>query len=112
MAIMEVPSWMVGMPLTSFQLLVAAGALLICAALLLAVRQRMRVTMERSLLTDELIIYLGRIADALEQQRTPSTDEVTVAVMRRLEEMGNAKANGKVREMPFTMLGREFRTEE
>jgi hypothetical protein len=29
-----------------------------------------------------------------------------------MEEMGNAKANGKVREMPFTMLGREVRTEE
>jgi len=65
---MEGQNWMMSIPVTSFQLLVAGGALLILAAVLLAVR--------------------------------------------RMEEMGNAKANGKVREMPFTMLGREFRTEE
>ena len=109
---MEGPNWMVSIPMTSFQLLVAGGALLICAAGLLALRRHTRVTLDRSLLTDELMIYLGRIADALEHQRTPSTDDVTVAVMRRMEEMGNAKANGKVREMRFTMLGREVRTEE
>lgn len=103
---------MLSVPLTSFQLLVAGGALLICAAALLGLRRRTRVTVERSLLTDELMIYLGRIADALERQRGVSTDEVTVAVMRRMEEMADAKANGKVREMPFTMLGREVRTEE
>jgi len=105
-------NWMASIPLTSFQLLLAAGVLLICAAVLLGLRRQTRVTVERSLLTDELMIYLGRIADALEHQRTPTTDDVTVAVMRRMEEMGNAKANGKVREMPFTMLGREVRTEE
>ena len=109
---MEGPNWMMSIPLTSFQLLVAGGALLICAAVLLALRRQTRVTVERSLLTDELMIYLGRIADALEHQRTPTTDDVTVAVMRRMEEMGNAKANGKVREIPFTMLGRDNRTEE
>ena len=100
------------LPVTSFELLVGGGALLICAAVLLALRRQTRVTLERSLLTDELMIYLGRIADALEHQKTPSTDDVTVAVMRRMEEIGNAKANGKVREMPFTMLGREVRTDE
>jgi hypothetical protein len=109
---MEGPNWIASIPVTSFQLLVAGGALLICAAVLLALRRQTRVTLERSLLTDELMIYLGRIADALEHQKTPSTDDVTVAVMRRMEEIGNAKANGKVREMPFTMLGREVRTDE
>lgn len=109
---MQGPNWMASIPLTSFQLLVAGGALLICAAVLLGLRRQTRVTVERSLLTDELMIYLGRIADALEKQRIPSTDDVTVSVMRRMEEMANAKPNGKVREMPFTMLGREVRTEE
>ena len=79
MAMMDGANWMVSVPVTSFQLLVAGGALLLCAAVMLALRRRTR---------------------------------VTVAVMRRMEEMGNAKANGKVREMPFTMLGREVRTEE
>jgi hypothetical protein len=110
MAMIEVPTWMVNVPLSSFQLLVGGGVLLICAAVLLG--RKTRLTVERSSLTDELMIYLGRIADALEQQRAPSTDEVTVAVVRRLEEMANTKPNGKVREMPFTMLGREVRTEE
>ena len=112
MAMMDGPNWMVSVPVTSFQLLVAGGALLVFAAVLLGLRRRTRVMVERSLLTDELLIYLGRIADALEHPRTSSTDDVTVAVMRRMEEMGNAKANGKVREMPFTMLGREVRTED
>jgi hypothetical protein len=112
MTMMEGQNWMMSIPVTSFQLLVAGGALLILAAVLLAVRRHTRVTLDRSMLTDELMIYLGRIADALEHQRTPTTDDVTVAVLRRMEEMGNAKANGKVREMPFSMLGREFRTEE
>jgi len=112
MAMMDGPNWMVSVPVTSFQLLVAGGALLVFAAVLLGLRRRTRVMVERSLLTDELMIYLGRIADALEHPRTSSTDDVTVAVMRRMEEMGNAKANGKVREMPFTMLGREVRTED
>ena len=111
MAMMDGPNWMVSVPVTSFQLLVAGGALLVFAAVLLGLRRRTRVMVERSLLTDELMIYLGRIADALEHPRTSSTDDVTVAVMRRMEEMGNAKANGKVREMPFTMLGRQVRTE-
>ena len=112
MAMMDGPNWMVSVPVTSFQLLVAGGALLVFAAVLLGLRRRTRVMVERSLLTDELMIYLGRIADALEHPRTSSTDDVTVAVMRRMEEMGNAKANGKVREMPFTMLGREVPTED
>jgi len=112
MTMMEGLNWMASIPLTSLQLLVAGGALLICAAVLLGLRRQTRVTVERSLLTDELMIYLGRIADALEKQRIPSTDDVTVSVMRRMEEMASAKPNGKVREMPFTMLGREVRTEE
>jgi len=112
MAMIGVPTWMINVPLSSFQLLVAGGVLLICAAALLVLGRKARVTVERSPLTDELMIYLGRIADALEQQRGPSTEEVTVAVVRRLEEMANTKPNGKVREMPFTMFGREVRTEE
>ena len=96
-------NWMASIPLTSFQLLLAAGVLLICAAVLLGLRRQTRVTVERSLLTDELMIYLGRIADALEHQRTPTTDDVTVAVMRRMEEVGNAKPNGKDWSSPLSV---------
>ena len=56
MAMMDGPNWMVSVPVTSFQLLVAGGALLICAAVMLALRRRTRVTVEQSLLTDELMI--------------------------------------------------------
>lgn len=112
MAMMGVPTWMLSVPLTSFQLLAAGGALLICAGVLLAFRRKTRVTLERSPLTDELMIYLGRIADALERQKGLSTDEVKAALMEKMEETANAKPNGKVKEMPFSIFGREVRTDE
>jgi hypothetical protein len=86
-------------PLSSFQLLAMGGGLLILAALLLLVRRRMRVEVESSVVTEELMAYLGRIANALEAQRTPGSEEITVEVLRRLQEIANAKNGGKVREM-------------
>ena len=68
---MEIPQWVLDVPMTSFQLLVAGGALLICAAILLAVRRKTRVVMEHSVVTDELMAYLARIANALEGRPLP-----------------------------------------
>lgn len=112
MAMMGVPTWMLSVSLTSFQLLAAGGALLICAAVLLALRRKTRVALERSPLTDELMIYLGRIADALERQKGTNIDEVKAALMGKMEETADGKPNGKVREIPFSIFGREVRTEE
>ena len=62
----ETPNWMMDVPLSSFQLLVAGGALLVFAGLLLIMRRRMRMEIESSIVTEEVMAYLGRIANALE----------------------------------------------
>jgi hypothetical protein len=98
----EMPSWVMSVPLSSFQLLVAGAVLLICAAVLLMLRRKTRVQVESSVVTEELMVYLGRIANALEGPRGPSSDEITNGVLLRLQEIANAKPNGKVREMPVT----------
>jgi hypothetical protein len=58
-----------GMPISSFQLLVISGSLLVLAALLLLFRPRYtKVVVQHSVLTDEMLVLLARIADALERQ--------------------------------------------
>jgi hypothetical protein len=86
-------------PLTSFQLLAVGGGLLLCAALLLMVRRKSRVEVESSVVTEELMAYLARIANALEGLQVPSSEAITKDVLLRLQEMANAKTAGKVREM-------------
>lgn len=57
-----------GHPVTSVELLIAAAVLLFAATLLLAMAKRKRgVVMHPSPVTDEIIIQLGRIADAVER---------------------------------------------
>lgn len=102
-------SWIADTPLTSYQLILAAGALLVLAAVLLLVQRRTRIALESSVVSEELMIYLARIANALErpQPQWPSTDDVTRDVLRRLEQIASAKPNGKVKEMPSSMRVKE-----
>jgi hypothetical protein len=86
-------------PLTSFQLLTIGGVLLVCAALLLLIRRKTKVEVDSSIVTEELMAYLRRIADALEAQRPPSTEQITGEVLKKLQEIANAKPGNKVREM-------------
>jgi hypothetical protein len=99
-------SWGLNVPLTSFQLLAGGAGLLICAATLLMVRRKSRVEVESSVVTEELMAYLARIANALEGLKATSSEEITAEVLRRLQEIANSKAIGKVREMPVTLLDR------
>jgi|SRR5580700_9038342 hypothetical protein len=92
------------LPVTSFELLVAGGALLVCAAALLSVRKKNRVVLESSVVTEELMAYLGRIANALERLQMPASDAITKDVLLRLQEMANVKQ--KVKEMPLTFSDR------
>ncbi len=90
------------MPMSSFQLMVAAGGLLIVAAVLLGLRRRTsNVAVQRSLLTDELMIYLGRIADALERNAPPNKQMIITEIERRIAERGS-----KVQQMPYSTVGR------
>jgi hypothetical protein len=86
-------------PLTSFQMLAVGGGLLLCAALLLMVKRKSRVEVESSVMTEELMAYLARIANALEGLQVPNSEAITKDVLLRLQEMANAKTSGKVREM-------------
>jgi hypothetical protein len=109
---MEMQNWLASLAQNSVQLMLVGGLLLVLAGIMLAVGRKRSVTLSRSLLTDEVIIYLGRIANALEQPHvTPSTDQVAAEVLRRLEEIAAAKGNvasAKVQPMPLSMFGREI----
>jgi hypothetical protein len=109
---MTVAAWDPRLPFTSIQLLVAGGALLFVAGLLLGLRRRNRVMLQRSLLTDELMIYLSRIADAVERHADrPSAQQIAEMIERRIaEQQRNTEAPGtqKARAMPFSMFGREY----
>ena len=111
LGMVDVPSWMVYEPLSSYQLLVIGGALLILAAVLLGLRRKTRVTLVDSGVTQELMIYLARIAEAVERPQAPSAEQITAEVLRRLEEVARAKPNGRVREIPDSMIGREYKRE-
>jgi hypothetical protein len=110
--IFDLPSWLPKEPLSSNQLLLIGGALLFLAAILLSVRRTTRVSLRGSPLTEELMIYLARIANALERPQGPSTDEVAAEVLRRLEKLASAKPNGNVRQIPNSMFGREYSRDE
>ena len=60
-------------PFSSGDLILAAAILLVLAALLLVFSSRRKVALQHSEVTEELVLYLARIADALEIQaaRTP-----------------------------------------
>jgi hypothetical protein len=96
------------LPMSSFQLIVAAGALLLVAAVLLGLRRTSNVAVQRSLLTDELMIYLGRIAEALERNSLPDKETILEEIERRTAERTDGKSGAKIHPMPYSMLGREF----
>lgn len=98
--VIQAKMWWVDGTVLSSQMMIMGGGLLLAAALLLAVRRKTRVTLENSLVTQEMMIYLSRIADALERIEPPSSDEVTANVLRKLEEIAHAKPNGKVTQIP------------
>lgn len=112
LGMMEVPKWMANEPKSSYELLMIGGALLILAAVLMGLRRKTRITLESSVVTEEMMIYLSRIANAVERPQGPSMEQVTVEVLKRLEEMAKAKPNGKVREIPNSMFGREYRKDD
>jgi hypothetical protein len=63
----------------SFQLMAAGALLLAVAALLLAMAGKRRVVLSRSMVTDELLLQLGRIADAMEGPSKRNADRIIAA---------------------------------
>ncbi len=56
-----------GYTFSTFQLLLAGALLIGAAALLFALRGGKRVSVQRSIVTDELMIHLERMADSLDR---------------------------------------------
>src|SRR5271165_2159573 len=102
---MQTPEYLPEIPLSSFQLMVGAGALLIAAALLLGFRRTRNVKVQRSLLTDELMIYLGRIADALERNAPPNQEMAMTGNERRIEQREHPNLNGSCTRCLFRCSG-------
>ena len=73
--------------ITSFELLAACAILLATSAILLLLSRKNRVVVQRSLLTDELLAYLSRIASALESQAVRGTDPGIAEAIRRMDEV-------------------------
>lgn len=106
-----VATWDLYLPLSSFQMLVAGGGLLFVAGLLIGLRRKTRVTLQRSLLTDELMIYLSRIADAVERHaERPSGQQIVEMIERRIAEQRSSQgpAAQKAKAVAFSMFGREY----
>jgi hypothetical protein len=110
---MNLTTWEPSLTFSSVRLLVAGGGLLFVAGLLIGLRRKTRVSLQRSLLTDELMIYLSRIADAMERQaERPSPQQIAEMIERRIAEKRSAEAPSsaaaKSRAVALSMFGREY----
>jgi hypothetical protein len=117
---MNVATWEPLSAVPSIQMLAAGGGLLFVAGLLIGLRRKTRVSLQRSPLADELMAYLGRIADAVERQADrPSPQQIVEMIERRIAEQqrraettpsatAGSGAAPKSRAVPFSMFGREY----
>ena len=121
LSVIFIPSWFPNLPVTSAQLFVAGGVLLFVVGLMIGIGRKQRVAVQRSFFTDELMIYLSRIADAVERQADrPTLAQIADMVDRRIaEHQRNAEANTtaaaagagagpKSRPVAYSMFGREY----
>jgi hypothetical protein len=92
--------------LTAFQLLVAGGLFLGVAALLMAFTRERRVSVKRSVVSDELAIHLGRIADALDRIANQSQQRAHLANSRNPENSEAQRASENEHHVAYSMFGR------
>src|SRR5262249_39637539 len=99
-----------GLAVSSFQLLVVSASLLVIAALLLLFRPRQtKVVVQRSVLTDEIFVLLGRIADALERQAAIEESRYANALAsKNTADTRSTEASASPNAMPYSMFGREI----
>jgi hypothetical protein len=92
--------------ISGFQLLIVGGLFLCAAALLLAIRREHRIVIKSSVVTDELAIQAGRIADALERIATPSIDRVRPSDPRSPEKAEPERSDREATHIAYSMFGR------
>jgi len=91
---------------TAFQLLIAGGLLLGVAAFLLALSRERRVAMKRSVVTDELTVHTGRIAEALERIANQANERAHLAASRKREQPAPERASEEAHHIAYSMFGR------
>lgn len=99
-----------GKPLSSMELLIAGAALLFVAGVLLIFSRRRRFALDRSWATDEITLYLSRIADALERQALRPPDRIVVESAKP-PETAEPKIAKEPHTIPYSMFGREISPE-
>jgi hypothetical protein len=97
-----------GRTLSSGELLIAAAGLLVIAALLLVFGRRHKLALQRSWVTDEVMLQLARIADALERQASRPMPQIVAPVSKHEEEPAQTKVVEQVHTIPYSMFGREI----
>jgi hypothetical protein len=90
---------------TSFQLLVAGAILLGVASLMQALARERRISIKRSVVSDELAIHLARIADALEHIGAKNNNSVHLA-SGTPENSEAQPASEQPQHVMFSMFGR------
>lgn len=123
LSVIYIPSWFPSLPITSTEVFVAGGVVLFVVGLMIGIGRKQRVSVQRSFFTDEMMIYLSRIADAVERQADrPTVQQISEMIERRIAEYqrateatatassaaAGAGAAPKSRAMPLSMFGREY----
>jgi hypothetical protein len=105
-AALAFPGGMALSNVTAFQLLIAGGLLLGVAAFLLALSRERRVSMKRSVVTDELTVHTGRIAEALERIANQANERAHLAASRKREQPEPERASEEAHHIAYSMFGR------
>jgi|GEM_PF-2444147 len=97
-----------GKPLSSMELLIAGAVLLFVAGVLLIFSRRRRFALDRSWATDEITLYLSRIADALERQAMRPPERIVLESAKPAENSAEPKLTKEAHTIPYSIFGREI----
>jgi hypothetical protein len=92
--------------MTAFQFLIAGALLLGVAAFLLALSREHRISLKRSVVSDELAMHLGRIADALDRIANQTRERTHLAVPQKPENAESVRQNDQPHHIAYSMFGR------
>lgn len=95
-----------GYTFTTFQLLIAGLLVLSAAAILFLLRRGKRISVQRSIVTDELMIHLERIADSLDRLSGEIKAAGLFREMRSREPLPPLQTGDQPHPVSYSMFGR------
>lgn len=95
-----------GYTFTTFQLLIAGLLFLSAAAILFQLRRGKRISVQRSIVTDELMIHLERIADSLDRLSGEIKAAGLFREMRSREPLPPLQTGDQPHPVSYSMFGR------